>query len=110
MSSTIPIATTITTGTAAASSHTAANGSSTSVYGTTPGGTPRISYSRDQLLNLASSPLSRSPPNFDLPAAISRTPKLEGNKFEVPANANVIEEADEEREDDDEATAFAMDL
>ncbi|CDW96930.1 hypothetical protein [Sporisorium scitamineum] len=73
---------------------TTANGS-TSVYGTTPGGTPRISYSRDQLLNLASSPLSRSPPNFDLPAAISRTPKLENaHKFQVPsnANANVIEE------------------
>ncbi|SJX65043.1 uncharacterized protein SRS1_15869 [Sporisorium reilianum f. sp. reilianum] len=98
MSSTIPIA----------SSHTTTNGS-TSVYGTTPGGTPRISYSRDELLNLASSPLSRSPPNFDLPAAISRTPKLDGDKFDVPANANVIDEEREE-EGDEESTAFAMDL
>lgn len=52
------------------------NAASASVYGTTPGGTPRISYSRDELLQLASSPLSRSPPNFvSLPAAISRSPR-----------------------------------
>ncbi|GAK67666.1 uncharacterized protein PAN0_020c5895 [Moesziomyces antarcticus] len=43
-----------------------------SVYGTTPGGTPRISYSRDELLSLAASPLSRSPPAVQLPAAIKR--------------------------------------
>ncbi len=43
-----------------------------SVYGTTPGGTPRISYSREELLSLAASPLSRSPPAVQLPAAIQR--------------------------------------
>lgn len=91
------------------------NGSSASIYGTTPGGTPRISYSRDQLLNLASSPLSRSPPNFDVPAAISRTtPKLnqDEERFEhQPPASNAIQEGKEDEEDGgDEATAFAMDL
>ena len=103
MSSTIPITTVVTSST---------TGASTSVYGTTPGGTPRISYSRDQLLNLASSPLSRSPPKFDLPAAISRTPKVESGKFDTrapPSSAGEVER-DEEDAEADEAEAFSMDL
>ncbi|UZJ56874.1 hypothetical protein CBS101457_006194 [Exobasidium rhododendri] len=40
-------------------------------YGSTPGGS-RIVYSREQLLSLASSPLSKTPPN--IPAEISRSP------------------------------------
>ncbi|PWY99023.1 hypothetical protein BCV70DRAFT_201244 [Testicularia cyperi] len=45
------------------------------VYGTTPGGTTRILYSRDQLLNLASSPLARSPPKMlaNIPELIARS-------------------------------------
>lgn len=89
----------------------AASSATTSVYGTTPGGTARLSYTRDQLLQLASSPLSRSPPAFEVPAAISRTPKVdrsEEEQFAEPhANANgqkVVEDA----ESDDEA--FKMDL
>lgn len=85
---------------------------STSVYGTTPGGTPRISYSRDELLNLASSPLSRSPPKFDLPAAISRSPKVdsEAEREDRTPAANAIHEEHEDRDAESDAEAFAMDL
>ncbi|EIM21282.1 hypothetical protein WALSEDRAFT_69144 [Wallemia mellicola CBS 633.66] len=43
-------------------------------YGSTPGGT-KIVYSRDQLLSLASSPLSHTPPKglSHFPAAMSRS-------------------------------------
>ncbi|SNX86438.1 uncharacterized protein MEPE_05147 [Melanopsichium pennsylvanicum] len=48
-----------------------------SMYSTTPGGTPRTFYTREQLLSLASSPLSQSPPiGFQIPAVISRSPAL----------------------------------
>ncbi|EST09169.1 Eukaryotic translation initiation factor 4E binding [Kalmanozyma brasiliensis GHG001] len=82
--------------------------SASNLYGTTPGGTPRISYTRDQLLQLASSPLSRSPPAFEVPAAISRTPKVDREEEQPQPSANgqkVTEDADES---DDEA--FRMDL
>lgn len=108
MSSTIAIST-------PASSCTTSANATCSVYGTTPGGTPRISYSRDELLNLASSPLSRSPPKFDVPAAISRTRKSASERFEhqPPAsNANTTKHADPVDSDDEQedATAFTMEL
>lgn len=90
-------------------STTSSSPTTASVYGTTPGGTPRISYSRDQLLQLASSPLSRSPPTFEVPAAISRTPKVdrEEEEKEVESNANGINAREEE---EGEEGAFRMDL
>ncbi|SPO24201.1 uncharacterized protein UTRI_03469 [Ustilago trichophora] len=111
MSTQIPIRNTPTTTTTSSSS---------SVYATTPGGTPRIHYSRDQLLSLASSPLSRSPPGppgFILPAAISKSPKLASssqNRFNLSnpipiSNPNVVQLERRYSQDDDQV-AFQMDL
>ncbi|PWN48657.1 hypothetical protein IE53DRAFT_363730 [Violaceomyces palustris] len=51
-------------------------------YGSTPGGT-RIVYSRDQLLSLASSPLSQTPPKFfsAIPPEISKSPDRTSRSF-----------------------------
>ncbi|GAC71477.1 hypothetical protein PANT_3d00058 [Moesziomyces antarcticus T-34] len=73
-----------------------------SVYGTTPGGTPRISYSREELLSLAASPLSRSPPAVQLPAAIQRHtpvqphphPSLKEQDPDSSLESNTTEELD----------------
>lgn len=90
-----------------ADEHQPGSGSKRLVYGTTPGGTPRIFYSRDELLNLASSPLSQSPPaNLNLPAAIRRDPPP------PPPLTQRMEEQEEAPLDssDDSAEAFQMDL
>jgi Eukaryotic translation initiation factor 4E binding protein (EIF4EBP) len=49
------------------------------LFGTTPGGTNRIVYSREQLLLLASSPLSQT--ITPVPQEISRSPELTSNAF-----------------------------
>lgn len=51
----------------------------------------RICYSRDELLNLASSPLARSPPNFDtsvIPNLIAGKTKVKPAAAPAPAPAS----------------------
>ncbi|PWN87588.1 hypothetical protein FA10DRAFT_269541 [Acaromyces ingoldii] len=59
------------------------------LFGTTPGGS-RIVYSREQLLSLASSPLSQTPPRHlplsAIPAEISRSPE----KSQVSVNGGGV--------------------
>lgn len=108
MSSTIPIRT------AAAPS----SASGACVYGTTPGGTPRISYSRDQLLSLASSPLSQSPPTTQLPAAISRASNphppssapFAHQRHNHNHNENENQTEPQRRDSSDNETAFPLEL
>lgn len=52
------------------------------LFGTTPGGTNRIVYSREQLLLLASSPLSQT--ITPVPQEISRSPELKSDGFAHP--------------------------
>ncbi|PWN40914.1 hypothetical protein IE81DRAFT_325095 [Ceraceosorus guamensis] len=65
-------------GAASLSSASARDPRGADLYGTTPGGS-RLMYSREQLLQLASSPLSASPPKGlgpnGIPAEISRSPE-----------------------------------
>lgn len=54
-------------------------GGGNQIFGTTPGGTNRIVYSREQLLLLASSPLSQT--ITPVPQEISRSPELKSDGF-----------------------------
>ncbi|PWN36749.1 uncharacterized protein FA14DRAFT_152174 [Meira miltonrushii] len=57
----------------------ASKSGNTQLFGTTPGGTNRIVYSREQLLLLASSPLSQT--ITPVPQEISRSPELKSDGF-----------------------------
>ncbi|SPC64766.1 uncharacterized protein UHOD_07138 [Ustilago sp. UG-2017b] len=101
MSCTIPIRTN-----ANANANGNGNGNATSSSSGTGGGTPRISYSRDQLLSLASSPLSRSPPTFlTLPAEISKV----GRK-PTSTNENGDDSLEPDSSEDGDQPAFRLEL
>lgn len=60
----------------------------------------RICYSRDELLNLASSPLARSPPNFDtsvIPSLIAG--KTSAPPAQVPASPTLSDESHDHHDD-----------
>ncbi|XP_044759787.1 eukaryotic translation initiation factor 4E-binding protein [Coccinella septempunctata] len=81
------------------------------IYSTTPGGT-RIVYEKSVLMNLRNSPISKTPPSYDIPSSLIRGAPPE-KKNNSPNKKNTVNKSKQPKQNEvknEEGDQFHMDL